>query len=454
MKNLSSAGHVVILGAGFGGLHAAKALASAPVKVTLVDRRNHHLFQPLLYQVATAALNPGDIAVPIRSILRSQRNVTVLMAQAVGFDLETRRVVLADGSLEFDYLVVATGATHSYFGHADWEALAPGLKSIEDAVEIRRRVLLAYEAAEREPDPIQRQQWLTFVVVGAGPTGVEMAGAIAEIARYTLASDFRHFDPRETRVVLLDMARRVLPAYPESLSEQAQQHLARLGVEVQTGAGVSAIDEQGVTLGQERIAARTVIWAAGVAASPLGRALGVALDRAGRVHVQPDLSIPGHPTVFVIGDLAHVEKPEGGLVPGVAQAAIREGRHVARNITRLVQGRPTQPFSYEDKGSMATIGRAAAVADLGRVRLSGFVAWLAWLVVHLLFLVGFRNRVAVLLSWIWSYITYGRGTRLITGVSSLPLPPATESHPATSQRATWRSPPMRTGPSADGSRQA
>ena len=417
---------VVIVGAGFGGLNAARALRRAPARVVVIDRRNHHLFQPLLYQVATAALNPSDIASPIRRILRGQENVEVILAEATAVDVAARAVVLADGSVPYDYLIVATGATHSYFGHDDWARFAPGLKTIEDALDIRRRVLFAFEAAEREPDPDRRRAWLTFVIVGAGPTGVEMAGALREIARHALARDFRHIDPTQARVILLEGAPRVLPVYVESLSEQARRQLADLGVEVRTGQMVTAIDAEGVGIGPERIAARTVIWAAGVAASPLARSLGVPLDRAGRVQVEPDLTIPGHGEVAVIGDLAGLSQ-DGHPVPGVAPAAIQEARHAARNVVRMIQAQPRLPFRYRDKGSLATIGRAAAVADLGRVQLSGGIAWLAWLFIHILFLIGFRNRILVLIQWAWSYVTYDRGARLITG----PLPKIEGAGPGT-----------------------
>jgi NADH dehydrogenase len=405
---------VVILGGGFGGLNAARALRRAPVRVVLVDRQNHHLFQPLLYQVATAALNPSDIASPIRRVLRHQGNVEVQLAEATSIDLSAKAVVLRDGSVPFDYLIVATGATHSYFGHEEWSCFAPGLKSIEDALEIRRRVLFAFEAAEREPDPVRRHDWLTFVIVGAGPTGVELAGALSEIAQHALAKDFRHIDPAQARVVLIEGTDRVLPSYVESLSASARRQLEALGVEVQTQRKVTAIDAHGVDAGDERIGSRTVLWAAGVAASPLVRSLGVPLDRAGRVRVQPDLTVPGQPEVYVVGDLASLEQ-DGRPIPGVAPAAIQEARHAAQNIIRSLEGKPRLPFHYRDTGSLATIGRAAAVADLGRVKLSGWVAWLAWLFVHILFLIGFRNRFAVMFSWAWSYVTYDRGARLITG---------------------------------------
>lgn len=418
---------VVILGGGFGGLAAAKALRNAEARVTLLDRRNHHLFQPLLYQVATAALNPSDIAVPIRSILRGQKNVTVLMGQAVSIDPIARKVLLSDGELPYDHLIVATGATHSYFGHDDWAPHAVGLKTIEDALEIRRRVLIAYERAEREPDPDRRRDWLTFVIVGGGPTGVELAGALAEISRHALASDFRTIDPSRARILLLEGGPRLLPPFPPELSEKAREHLTRLGVEVQTGGQVTAIDAGGVTAGTERIAARTVLWAAGVAASPLARSLGVPLDRFGRVQVSPDLSVPGHPEILVIGDIASV-KQDGTPVPGVAPAAMQEGRHAAENVRRRLRGEPTLPFRYEDKGALAVIGRGAGVAAFRNSRWSGAVAWWAWLLIHIFYLVGFRNRVLVLLQWAWAYLTWQRGARLITGGP----PTGVEGHPSNS----------------------
>ena len=405
---------VVILGAGFGGLTVARGLRRAKARVIVIDRQNHHLFQPLLYQVATAALNPSDIASPIRRILRGQSNTEVILAEATSIDLAGKRVVLDDGAISYDFLVVATGATHSYFGHDDWERFAPGLKSIEDALEIRRRVLYAFEAAEREPDASRRRAWLTFAIVGAGPTGVELAGALSEIARHALAKDFRHIDPTEARVVLIEGSARILPAYVEPLSEAARKQVEGLGVEVRTGAIVTAIDDEGVSIGPERIEARTVLWAAGVAASPLARSLGAPLDRAGRVLVEPDLSIPGHPEARVIGDLASLTQ-DGKAVPGVAPAAMQEGKYAAKAILLGLQGQPSPPFHYVDKGSLATIGRAAAVADLNFVKLSGLPAWLAWLFIHLFFLIGFRNRFLVLLEWAWSYVTYDRGARLITG---------------------------------------
>ncbi len=408
--------HVVIIGGGFGGLYAARGLDRDDVRVTLVDRRNHHLFQPLLYQVATAGLNPSDIARPIRSVLADQDNAEVLLAEVVGIDRGARKVVLADGEIGYDYLILATGATHSYFGHDAWAAHAPGLKSIEDALEIRRRMLWAYEAAEREPDAELRREWLTFVVVGAGPTGVEMAGAMAEVGHHTLRRDFRHIDPLQARVLLVEGQGRVLPSFDEALAPKALRQLHKLEVEVRLGAQVIAIDERGVTLAPaERIAARTVIWAAGVAASPLARSLGVPLDRAGRVLVNPDLTIPDDDRVFVIGDLAAVTDC-GKPVPGLAPAAMQAGRQTAANILRKLRGEPHRPFHYTDKGSLATIGRAAAVGEIGRFKVSGFIAWFMWAFVHLFYLSGFTNRLVVFWSWGWSYVTYKRGARLITGL--------------------------------------
>jgi NADH:ubiquinone reductase (H+-translocating) len=414
--------HVVILGGGFAGLNAARELARAPVRITLVDRQNFHLFQPLLYQVATAALNPSDIAYPIRAALRRQRNARVLLAEIRDIDPEARRVILDSGELRYDYLLVATGATHSYFGNAEFQRHAPGLKTIEDAVEIRRRVLLAYEAAERETDPERRRAWLSFVVVGAGPTGVELAGALSEIGREVLRRDFKNLDAADVRVVLVEGLEDPLPTYPPKLRARTRRDLERLGVEVMTGALVSDISDEGVTAGEARIPARTVLWAAGVRASPIASSLGAPLDRAGRVRVAPDLSIPARPEVFVVGDLISLAI-DGETVPGVAPAAIQSGRHAAANIRRVVAGEPTRPFRYRDKGQLATIGRAHAVAQLGRLQLGGFFAWLLWLVVHIYFLVGFRNRLFVVSQWAWSWLTFQRGARIITGDIAGELPP-------------------------------
>jgi len=407
--------HLVIVGGGFGGLYAARALAGRPVRVTLLDRRNHHLFQPLLYQVATAVLNPSDIAVPLRSILRGASNVTVFLANVERVDLAGRRVVLDRGEIAYDALILAAGASHSYFGHDDWELLAPGLKTLEDALEIRRRVLLAYEAAERERDGAEQEALLTFVVVGGGPTGVELAGALGEISRQTITRDFRLIDPSRARIVLVEGAPRILTAFPESLARAAQDALQRIGVEVRTGVTVTRVTTDAVWLGGEQIRARTVLWAAGVAAAPLARTLGTPLDRSGRVLVEPDLSIPGHPEAFAIGDVCAFLQQTGAPLPGVAPVAIQQGRAAADNVLRRVGGQPTRPFRYRDKGSMATIGRAAAVAVVGRFKLSGLVAWLAWLLVHIMFLIGFRNRLLVLFEWAWAYVTWHRGARLITG---------------------------------------
>jgi NADH:ubiquinone reductase (H+-translocating) len=410
--------HIVIIGGGFGGLAAAQALQGAPVSITLLDRRNHHLFQPLLYQVATAGLSPGDIAAPIRWILRKQKNVRVLLAEATSVDVDGRRVLLEDGtSLAYDYLVVAAGATHAYFGHPDWAAAAPGLKTLDDAIDIRRRMLLAYEVAEREAARRTStcRRMLTFVVVGGGPTGVEMAGAIAEIARQTLADEFRSIRTTASRVLLIEAGPTILPSFPADLRDEARTALRRLSVEVMENAPVTGIDRAGVTLGDRRIEAGTVIWAAGVAASPLGRSLGAPLDRAGRVQVTPELHVPGRPEVFVIGDLATLAGPDGRALPGVAPVAQQQAAHAARNIVRRLEGQPLQPFRYRNYGNLATIGRAAAIADFGRVHLKGFAGWLVWLFVHIMKLVGFRNRLIVLLNWATAYLTYQRSVRLITG---------------------------------------
>lgn len=414
MKNQTTP-HVVIVGGGFGGLYAARALRTARMRLTLIDRRNHHLFQPLLYQVATAALSPGDIAYPIRAILRHQRNTRVLLGEVVSVDAESRQVCLKDGSISYDYLILATGASHAYFGHEDWEPWAPGLKSLEDALEIRRRILLAFEKAERETDEAKRQALLTFVIVGGGPTGVELAGAIAEISRQVLVSDFRAIDPREAQVLLVEAGPRILAAFPEELSAAAESSLLKLGVGIHKNRAVSSIEPGLVRLGSEALRAETVLWAAGVQASPLARSLGVDLDRVGRVLVEQDLSIPGYPEVFVIGDLAAFIHQTGKPLPGVCPVAIQQGRHAARNIQRAIRGEPPQPFHYWDKGNLATIGRAHAVADFGHLRISGVLAWLAWLFVHVFFLIGFRNRFIVIFEWAWAYFTFQRGARLITG---------------------------------------
>lgn len=404
---------IAIIGCGFGGLFAARALARAPVDVTVIDRTNHHLFQPLLYQVATAGLAAPAIAAPIRHVLARQKNVTVLMAEVTAIDTGARTVLLDDGQhVPYDFLIVASGATHSYFGHPEWEAHAPGLKTLQDAFDIRRRVLVAFEHAEREQEDAARRAWLTFVVIGAGATGVEMAGMLAEIARHTLSGEFRRFDSRNARVILLEGGPRVLPAFPHDLSERARHQLEKLGVTVWLDSRVTGIDERGVTVGATHLDARTVIWAAGVQASPLGRALGVPLDCTGRVIVAPDLSIPGHPEVYVIGDLAAVTT-DGKEVPGVSPAAKQMGRHAAHNILRRLRGAPTQPFRYRDYGTLATIGRKAAVAMIGPLKLSGYPAWLTWLFAHVYFLIGFRNRLVVLLDWAWAYWSFTRFARVV-----------------------------------------
>jgi NADH dehydrogenase len=415
---------VVIVGGGFGGLFAVRALARMPVQVTVIDRRNHHLFQPLLYQVATAGLNPSDIAYPIRSILRKQANTRVLLAAVTAVDVADRTVVLDDGErLSYDHLILATGATHAYFGHDEWAAHAPGLKTIEDALDIRRRVLSAFEAAERASGADGRQAQLTFVVIGGGPTGVELAGAISEIAVRTLTRDFRSIDPTTARVVLVEGLDRILSTYPETLSAKATVQLERLGVEVRTRCRVTGLDAQGVTTTAGRIEAQTVLWAAGVAASPLAQSLGVPLDRAGRVLVEPDLSVPGHPEILVIGDLAAVVQADGTPVPGVAPAAMQGGRHAAAVVEADLGGRPRSTFRYRDKGSLATVGRSSAVADFGRhLRFSGFPAWVLWWLVHLMYLIGFRSRLLVWFGWAWQWLTFQRGARLITGPPQ-PRPP-------------------------------
>ena len=412
--------HVVIIGGGFGGLTAARKLARSPVRITLIDRKNHHTFQPLLYQVATAGLSPGEIAASIRWILRGRPNIQVLLAEVEDFDLSRRVVKISNEEIPYDYLIVAAGATHAYFGHDEWEPLAPGLKTIEDALELRRRMLLAYELAERRSASGEDELPLNFVVVGGGPTGVELAGTLAEIAHRVLANEFRSIDPKRTRILLLEGGPRILPAYPEDLSQSAVEQLQRLGVEVQTSSLVTGIEPGAVRMGEARMPAAVTLWAAGVAASPLGKKLGVPVDRAGRVLVNPDLSIAGHPEVFVIGDLAALKDEHGKLLPGVAPVAMQEGTATAKNIQRDLESKSRENFHYVDKGSLATIGRAAAVADFGKFHVSGFIAWLSWLFIHIFFLIGFRNRIIVLIQWAWSYFTYERGARLITGDTRLP----------------------------------
>jgi NADH:ubiquinone reductase (H+-translocating) len=411
--------HVVIIGGGFGGLHAARAFRRQPIDVTVVDRRNHHLFQPLLYQVAMAALSPGEIASPIRWILRRQANVEVLLGEVNRIDTARRSLHLTDGAeIGYDFLIVAAGATHAYFGHDEWQHYAPGLKTLEDALEIRRRTLLAFERAEREKDPVKRQELLTFAIVGAGPTGVELAGALAEISRMSLARDFRHFDPSSAKIVLIEGGESVLATFPEPLRHAARRDLERLGVTVRTNTLVTRIAPGLVEAGNWQLRAATIIWAAGVAASPLGKALGVPTDRAGRVLINPDLTIPGHSEVFVIGDLASLNGRDGRPLPGVAQVAIQMGVHAAHNIQAALAGQPLRPFHYRDYGNLATIGRASAVADLHWVQLKGLIGWLAWLFVHLVKLIGFRNRIVVLTDWAWAYFNSQRAIRLITGEES------------------------------------
>jgi NADH dehydrogenase len=413
--------HIVIIGGGFGGLDAARALDGAPVRVTLLDQHNYHLFQPLLYQVATASLSPGDIASPIRWVLRHQENVQVLLAEARSIDVATRQVVVEPGPdvVPYDYLIIATGATHAYFGHPEWAPRAPGLKTLDDALEIRRRVLLAFEAAERETDADGRRRLMTFVIVGGGPTGVELAGALAEIARQSLKEDFRSIRPESARIILIEGGPHLLAAFPASLREAAHASLVRLGVEVKTGSVVVDIDDQGVVCREpagadQRIEAQTVLWAAGVAASPLVKSLGVPLDRAGRVLGQPTLAVPGHPEIFAVGDVCALQQ-DGKPLPGVAQVAKQEGAQAARNILRSIRGEPLAPFRYRDYGNMATIGRGSAVADFGRIKARGFLAWLIWLFIHIFWLIGFRSRIVVFTEWAWAYITLQRRVRLITG---------------------------------------
>ena len=407
---------IVIIGGGFSGLSAAKALKRANADVTLIDRTNHHLFQPLLYQVATASLSASDVSAPIRYILRNQKNTTVLLAEVRDIDVEKKlvHIDIPDREIPYDYLIVATGSHHAYFGHDEWEPLAPGLKAIEDGAEVRRRFLLAFERAEKSADETEREELMTFVIVGAGPTGAELSGALPTIARKALFPDFRNIDTRKTRVILLEGGPRILPTFPEELAEKARQSLVDLGVEVRTNSIVTRIEEGAVYVGDERIPTRTVFWAAGNAASPLGRKLGAPVDRVGRVLVNPDLSIPGHPEVFVAGDLAFMQRADGRPVPGVCPAANQEGRTAARNVRRLMGHLPTKPFKYFNKGDLAVLGRSRAIADFGRFRFSGRPAWLLWLFVHIMYLVGFRNRISVFIQWGYSYFTYQRGVRLIT----------------------------------------
>jgi NADH dehydrogenase len=405
---------VVIVGGGFGGLEAAKLLTREPVRMTVIDRTNHHLFQPLLYEVATAALSPADIAAPIRGILGRCKNTEVILAEVKSVDVAAKTLNLGDQEMDYDYLILATGARHSYFGHDEWEKLAPGLKSLEDAVEIRRRLLLAFEYAEKITDKAAKAAAMTFVIIGGGPTGVEMAGAIAEIARYTLDKDFKHIDPSSARVVLVEGDERIISAFPEDLSASAMKQLKDLGVEVRTGVHAKNLTEAGLEVGDEFIPCRVKIWAAGNTASFVGKTMGVPVDKAGRVIVNEDLTIPGHPEVQVIGDLANFTHQGGKPLPGVSPVAMQQGRHAARNILAMMDGRKPQRFRYWDKGSMATIGRNKAVADLNFIHLSGLPAWLVWLFVHIIFLVGFRNRIGVLMEWAWAYVTFNKGARLIT----------------------------------------
>jgi NADH dehydrogenase len=423
----SSLPHVVIVGGGFAGVYASKLLGKAPARVTLIDRKNHHTFQPLLYQVATAGLAPSEIAMPIRAITHDFENTEVLMAEVIDFDLENRVVITDDGTLTYDYLIVAAGATHAYFGHDDWSVYAPGLKTVEDAVEIRRRVLLAFEIAERQARMGRTSVPLNFVVVGGGPTGVELAGALSEIARRVMVEDFRWIDPRTTRILLVEAAPKILGSFPPDLAESAVRQLNKLGVEVLTNSMVTDIGRDWIQIGEQQMPAAVVLWAAGVAASPLGAKLGVPMDRAGRPIVEPDLSIPGYKNVFVVGDLASAKQDNGKPVPGVAPGAIQMGTFAAKTIIGDLKGEQRRPFSYWDKGTLATIGRNSAVGDLGPIHLSGLIAWLAWLLIHIYFLIGFRNRLRVLADWMWQYLTFGRGARLITGQSDWIVPPEADS---------------------------
>jgi len=427
---VSALHRVVIVGGGFGGLYAAKSLGKAPVAVTLIDRRNFHLFQPLLYQVATGGLSPGEIASPLRVVLRAHPNTEVLLGEVVDLDPERRRVILRDGEAAYDDLIVATGATHHYFGNDQWAPLAPGLKTVEDATEIRSRVLAAFERAEREPDLEKRRAWLTFVIVGGGPTGVELAGALGEIANDTLRHDFRRINPADAQILLIEGEDRVLPLFPPDLSSKAEKQLIALGVRSLTGAKVTGIDPGGVAIEagghQQRIAARTVLWAAGVRASRLGKVLaeraGAPLDRAGRVVVEPDLSLPAHPEIHVIGDLANFSHQGGQPLPGVAPVAMAQGRYTAHLIIRKLRGQPVEPFHYFDKGNLATVGRNKAVAQFGRIHIAGFLAWFVWVFVHLMHLVEFENRLLVFVEWVYNYLTRNRGARLITGTDRTPGP--------------------------------
>jgi NADH:ubiquinone reductase (H+-translocating) len=422
---MNSKPHVVIVGAGFGGLEAAKKLACKDVRVTVIDRTNYHLFQPLLYQVATAALSPADIAAPIRAILSKCRNVEVILAEVESVDVDAKKVKTVDLQIDYDYLILATGARHSYFGHGEWEKLAPGLKSLEDAIELRRRILMAFEYAEKITDEKARREAMNFVIIGGGPTGVELAGAIAEISRHTLARDFRHINPSEARVILIEGDSRLLAAYPPDLSESARKQLTDLGVEVHTNTRATNLTEAGVQIGDEFIPCRVKIWAAGNNASFVGKTLGVPADRAGRVIVNEDLTVPGHPEVQVIGDLANFTHQTGEPLPGISPVAMQQGRHAARNVLAMIKGHKAKGFRYWDKGTMATIGRNKAVADLRFLHLSGRLAWLAWLFVHIIFLVGFRNRLLVLFQWAWAYFTFDKGARLITrNFQSEQRPPA------------------------------
>jgi len=407
---------VMISGGGFGGLFGARAFRHAPVQVTLVDRHNHHVFQPLLYQVATAGLSPGDIASPIRWILRRQKNVRVLLGEAQAIDVQNRRVLLDGGEfLEYDYLILAAGADNSYFGHPEWAQFAPALKTLDDALRLRGRMLLAYEVAEREADPVVRRRMLTSVIVGGGPTGVEMAGAIAEIAHQTLSDEFQSIRTAESRIVLAEAGPTILANFPERLRSAARKSLLKLGVEVRENTAVTRVEHEAVWLGDERIEAGTIIWAAGITASPLGKTLGAPTDRAGRVLVQKDLTIPGHPEVFVVGDLASLTDEDGHPYPGVAQVAMQQAQQAARNVIRAIENQPHAEFHYKNLGNMATIGRNAAIADLGWLQASGFPAWLLWLFIHIVWLIGFRNRILVLVQWAGAYLTYQRSVRLITG---------------------------------------